>query len=171
MRDQNSSINDPHYYPARNLTFELPVIMSLRQLGRHDEAELIVVAQQEQSCKDNNHFHTIQANTQLCEIKREKFEKGEGTIDAALAHALDAIQIIKTLDAQEKESFVKHPIHFNARVAAMKAYNIGGYEEKAQNFAQAILDEFEQDSNCGAKEWHLEEAQKIVTPLSTYSPI
>jgi hypothetical protein len=155
------SAHDIHYYSSRVATFEMPVILCLRNLKRFSEAEQIITRQLQKSYETQNLFHMIQGHAQISEVLREQFEAGEGLIDKAIEHAEAALKLVQT---PSKEDFRNHCIDFNAKVAAIRAYHCAGNEKQAKTMAEQLCTEYEKNPNCGAKPWHIEAAQKILTP-------
>lgn len=154
---------DRHYYSDRTSTFEAPVIITLRQLKRFDEASALVQTQLEDSIARGANFHTIQGNTLLSEIAREN-ERFED----AIQYANNAIDFVLDSEIRGEEDFTHNSIYFNARVTLMKALEAKGDHAEANCMAEAILNEFEANPNCGAKEsYHIIEARKIVNAGSS----
>jgi hypothetical protein len=168
QRAENPALNDLHYYESRVTTFEMPVVYSLREVGSYDEAAKIIEEQLNQSYSKKNYYHMIQGHVQLSEIAREKYEKYNQGIEVAIEHAQKAISIVQEIALiSGEENFTKHCIYFNARTAALKAYKACDENDKARILAEALLSEYENDPNCGAKSWHIEIAKEsLETALS-----
>lgn len=165
LRNEGQLINDPHYYSSRVATFEMPVVMSLGQLGRHDDAAAIMGAQLAQSKADKNYYHIIQGLVQLSVISRNKSKTHPDCIVDAIDYATQAIKVVCD---ESPESFKTDTIYYNARVALMNANKLAGNQDVAEACANAILHDYEQNSNCGAKVWHLKEAEALLaTSTST----
>lgn len=163
---QLESSKDLHYYSGRVATFELPVVYCLRDLKKYSLAAKILQEQLKKAYDTQNLFHMIQGHVQVAEVAREQYLLENKGIEESIDHALKAVELVKN---STTESFKNNPIYFNARVALMKAYQAADDKEAAQSIAHDICDEYEQNKNCGAKQPHLDEAQKVLSQMHSLS--
>lgn len=143
--------SDPHAYNHRISTFELPISYCYQDLHRYDDAITLLLPQL--SALDP--FILTQAHTQLASAYEKKFKfNGEGLSDA-MTHARAAYEVSLRLE--------KAPhIQYNARVALMNLLSLSADKTEAVTMAAAVMTEYQQDSNCGAKPMHLEAAKRIL---------
>jgi tetratricopeptide (TPR) repeat protein len=134
---------DPHQYITRNQTYELPVIYSLQELNRFDEALNIAIGHV-------NHaptiFHAIQAEVQIAQIYRKKQEPEAGIVHAKKAH---------DLAVSDNSNLV-----FNAKQAWMECCSEAGIHEEAVQLAHEILQA--QETNVTVKPFHLKAAHGVI---------
>ena len=154
-----SDVDDPHAYQTRVVTIEFIMTHSLVELGRSEEAKLILLSHLE----SDSLFHRVQAAVKLAEIAIMDYENGQDTIDLALNYARRAVA-----ESEQNQDDLFTLIHYNARVSLMNAYQAAGYHYEANKIAKAILAEIAENPNCGAKDLHRKAAKiiKIINNLT-----
>lgn len=150
LLDKNPSAQDIHGYTARQTTYEMPLIYAYRQTGQFSEAISILNRQIKESEKGQDAFPLVQAIVQTAQIYTEMGEPAKGVATAQQAVSLTEV------------SFKNHVLYFNAQEALMKSYQASGETDKAKTVACHVLDRYEHDNNCGAKEDHLKNARKML---------
>lgn len=140
---------DPHQFKPRTMSYELPIIYSYQDLGRFQDA--LAITLRHISTAPNN-FHKIQAQVQTAQTYRKQQEPAKG-IEYAKA-ALD-------LSISDKSNLL-----YNAKQALMECYWDAGFKDEAIAQAIGIIESYEKNANCGAKDSHLKAANTIIQEVN-----
>ncbi|WP_131783238.1 hypothetical protein [Legionella gresilensis] len=147
---------DPHNYENRIATYEMPVNYCLQDMKQYDKAAELITPQ----LALPSAFHRAQASIQLANIYIKKYQDFGSGIEVAKQYALQAVQ--ESL-MPESSSLV----NFNARVCLMKVLEAADEKDEAQSMASSILEEMDNNPECGAKPTHREAAEKVINAHKT----
>lgn len=141
----------------------------------YEEAGQIIHSQLKEAYQNQFDFHIILTHTNLSEWYRNKPDGIE--LDKAIEHAETAIKhILDSHITPGKESFITHNIYFNARMAAVQAYQKKAETEVDPEIAQVFRDEAImrakalQYEHSGAKSGQLESLSALLEQLETSQP-
>ena len=136
---------DPHQFPGRIESYELPFVYTLQKLGQYDYA-LTILGRHIASAPDA--FLKVQALVQYA-----KTCCMDGSPKKGLSEAQEAYDLANT---KQKS------LRFNATQALMESLWGVGEKDKAVELASQLLEEQEKNPSCGIKDFHIEAANKIV---------
>ncbi len=145
-----SKEHDPHAFKNRVPTRELAVNYCYQDLGRYEDAARLILPQ----LSTDSAFHRTQANVQLASIYTKQYRATGANEEKVLQYAQDAVN--------ESVNAGNSLLIYNARRSLMDAYQTVGHREEANAVAQSILDDMENNPNCGAKPLHREAAEKLL---------
>jgi tetratricopeptide (TPR) repeat protein len=136
---------DPHQFPGRIESYELPFVYTLQKLKKYDYA-LAILQRHIVSAPDA--FLKVQALVQYA-----KTCCLEGLPEKGLSQAQEAYDLA---NANQKS------LRFNAAQALMECLWDLGEKDKAVELASQLLEEQEKNPNCGIKDFHILAANLIV---------
>ena len=150
VQEETRKTDDPNYFKSRMLTYHLPIIYNLRQMGQFSLAIEKCQQQLALAKESEDVFHVVQALVQLSESYLL-----DGQIDLAFEQAHEAYHLIDNPSSKHSILF------FNAQTMLMKCADNKQDKVLATQLARAIV-ALECTDGIALKAHHLTAARKIL---------
>jgi thioesterase domain-containing protein/acyl-coenzyme A synthetase/AMP-(fatty) acid ligase len=148
--EEKSAHEDTHAFRGRLLTYNLALMLCLRDKGNLKEALALAEQQAIFALEKQEVFHMVQYKSYIAEMSLSLNQSGE-----ALQYAREALTLAR--------QFYKYQVVFcNAAIAYIKCSIQNKKEEKACELAREILAAYKANPLCGAKAHHLQEARETL---------
>jgi acyl-CoA synthetase (AMP-forming)/AMP-acid ligase II/pimeloyl-ACP methyl ester carboxylesterase len=156
---ENQPEEDKHMFKGRLLTYNLAVMLCIRD--QKDVEKALELAQRQLLSAHEKYeiFHIVQYNSYLASMLSE-----QNNLSQAYEHAEEALTVAK-------QFYYPHTLYFNASISMIDFCLKNNQKKRACELSYEILNLYQQNPQCGCKEHHIKKAEETLTAHDTFSHI